>query len=389
MQLTAHTNAVGRYTQQSTYLRQQVGWTYFGVRDDFDRTFGQSLDSAYSGKPPLVRGDRKSIYPYDRQVARVVENIPYKIRTHWMNPGGIEGGSYDYTTEYYFGERHHIGDFWPYSEEVVENAYSEAKVKALNKLAGAKAEVGVELAQLRMTMDMLGGAAKSAADFLLALKRGNAGYFRNLFGGSPSKTAADLWLQYQYGWKPLAQSVHDISEVLFKKIEEKPLKATGTGTVSREGAFDYGNTRQKWKYTAEVKCFLEARIQDAEAFSRERMGLANPLTIAWELVPWSFAVDWFVPIGDVLAATSATSGLTFSRGALTRRVRSSVEITHRDDVDLGVWDELVEPGKYREEQFTFDRDPLTSFPSPVFFADETPLSTTRTLNALALIRQLL
>jgi len=190
----------------------------------------------------------------------------------------------------------------------------------------------------------------------------------------------------------LAQSVHDISEVLFQKIASKPLRATGKGVVSRSGEFDYRSTRQRWEYTAEVKCFIEATILDPGAFTREKFGLANPAVIAWEVVPWSFAVDWFIPIGDVLSAASATSGLKFSRGSLTRHRKASLEIRHREDME----DELaelnsflVDPGLYKEDQFDFVRDRLTEFPSPVFFADETPLSTTRTLNALALIRQLL
>jgi hypothetical protein len=34
------------------------------------------------------------------------------------------------------------------------------------------------------------------------------------------------------------------------------------------------------------------------------MGLANPASIAWEFMPWSFAVDWAIPIGSWIEAQS-------------------------------------------------------------------------------------
>jgi hypothetical protein len=38
-----------------------------------------------------------------------------------------------------------------------------------------------------------------------------------------------------------------------------------------------------------------------EEMSFERnLGLTDPLSVAWELIPYSFVVDWFVPIGTYL-----------------------------------------------------------------------------------------
>jgi hypothetical protein len=45
-------------------------------------------------------------------------------------------------------------------------------------------------------------------------------------------------------------------------------------------------------------------------------------------------------------------------------------------------------GEYKEQGFGFQRTALTAFPAPQLYADLTPYSTTRALNALALFHQL-
>jgi len=39
-------------------------------------------------------------------------------------------------------------------------------------------------------------------------------------------------------------------------------------------------------------------------------GLTDPASVLWELTPYSFVADWFIPIGNYLAARSLASALT-------------------------------------------------------------------------------
>jgi hypothetical protein len=38
----------------------------------------------------------------------------------------------------------------------------------------------------------------------------------------------------------------------------------------------------------------------------------DPVPMAWELLPWSFVVDWFIPIGNYLAAKGLQTAITGS-----------------------------------------------------------------------------
>ena len=42
------------------------------------------------------------------------------------------------------------------------------------------------------------------------------------------------------------------------------------------------------------------------------LGLINPSTVAWERLPWSFVIDWFIPIGSYLDSVGFFGGLRLS-----------------------------------------------------------------------------
>lgn len=54
--------------------------------------------------------------------------------------------------------------------------------------------------------------------------------------------------------------------------------------------------------------------------------ILSPLLTAWELVPYSFVIDWFLPIGDFLAQYSSTDGLTFLSGSTSYKAKQSAYV---------------------------------------------------------------
>lgn len=51
-----------------------------------------------------------------------------------------------------------------------------------------------------------------------------------------------------------------------------------------------------------------ARIEEAGTIP-QLLGLTNPELVAWELVPYSFVADWFIPLGDWMAARALVQRL--------------------------------------------------------------------------------
>jgi hypothetical protein len=54
------------------------------------------------------------------------------------------------------------------------------------------------------------------------------------------------------------------------------------------------------KYNCFVECGAEVFVSNPNTALANQMGFINPAAVAWELVPFSFLVDWFLPVGDFL-----------------------------------------------------------------------------------------
>lgn len=52
-----------------------------------------------------------------------------------------------------------------------------------------------------------------------------------------------------------------------------------------------------------------------------QLGLLDPVSLAWNLLPMSFVFDWFIPVGTFLDGFTATEGLTYQDGYTTQWVR--------------------------------------------------------------------
>lgn len=204
-------------------------------------------------------------------------------------------------------------------------------------------QLGVFLAELKKSFGMVSQAVFTLIEIVRALKRGRISdaleALRNHHGGnrefkskmrnrtkksniSKSEYAANAWLELQFGWKPLLQDLHDIFTLLSERqnqYENLPwFSIHGYGkSVIRMDQTDFtgrfvGDITYKYAYNATYT------ISDSPLDMLESLGLHNPLSIAWEIVPFSFVVDWFLPIGDWIEAQSAGLGLN-RLGASTSR----------------------------------------------------------------------
>lgn len=399
MALSAHTNAVGTHILDGYRIEESEGIYYnpdTGLLEPFSQIDGQyTVPIAMSVKPPPTQGNRESNYNYSRQIYKVVEDTPKEYRTSWYNPIDGVTASYDYLSTKFISKDHGPFGYNPVELGIIENMYAESKTEALNRLSAEKAQLLADLAQARQVVDLFAKPVITAAKVLLAIKRGHFGQVPGLLGISPralkesrGRSAADLWLQYQYGWKPLAQSIYDTQKVLHTTLAKgHMINSNGGASYNKTHQFVYRDEDQIASWKAGVQCQLGATMENPTTEQLQALGLLNPLSVAWELVPWSFAVDWFIPVGATLEACTATYGLNFYGGRITEY--NSYELSIRNHTGrLTPWVECLQSGHYLEKGFSFKRTALTAFPNPSFYADLTPYSTPRALNAIALVRQL-
>jgi len=63
-------------------------------------------------------------------------------------------------------------------------------------------------------------------------------------------------------------------------------------------------------------------LRNQTLYDLDRYGLLDPLSLAWELLPLSFVVDWFTGVGNFLDSWTRPLGLAFLDGYKTLYLRN-------------------------------------------------------------------
>lgn len=215
--------------------------------------------------------------------------------------------------------------------------------KLREKMSGSDFNLGNVLGEGHQTLRMIGDTAISIAKSLHHLKKGDlAGAARSLLEPANRKplkpysqmkpfraNSADIlsskWLELQYGWKPLLSDVEAGAQFVSHKLNV-PIQQVYRMSIRKEKA--NSRTTTGWKYPIVGKSVAVARrslkITVAEHPSvLQSLGLLNPEVVAWEIMPWSFVIDWFLPIGSWLEARATLSGVVISKNLQSTTVRSS------------------------------------------------------------------
>lgn len=276
-------------------------------------------------------------------------------------------------------------DVWEFNSI---NIRAKARTEALNKLRGnSSLQLGADLAEINKTLAMIAQPTTALVKAVLAAKHGRWGDVPKHLGLSKKdilsgKYPANKWLEYQYGWKPLMSSAHDG----YQRFKSNPrtgvlqVRRTCSDTVSLD--FVKNSVRCVGSVDLTQRCIVDFLVEDQFVDALDGVGLANPLSVAWEVIPFSFVVDWFAPIGNVLAAATNTMGLRCLQTVETGRTNARVQMA--GDSSGG----FTTKGSARHELFLMYRAVSNDFPIPEFYFNSSPFSTSHVTSALALLRQL-
>jgi hypothetical protein len=222
---------------------------------------------------------------------------------------------------------------------------AQMEINCLNKLREGDVSLGVSLGERREAAGMMLANFGKIAKAYRALRKGEfskaadalgIGYTRHqrsrdgrrYRGGFRPEDVPSRWLEYQYGWKPLLSDVYNAAEAIVFEDYESPTRTyyhvkerqvyeespSITTTVNTGIAL-------VTKSTQRIECLCRFDFYpdwDEMAFkTADDWGMTNPLSIAWELVPFSFVVDWALPIGDYLNALTAAKPYTLKGGSFS------------------------------------------------------------------------
>ncbi len=245
---------------------------------------------------------------------------------------------------------------------VSANLVNRTTVEALNKLKGNAFNLAESLATLDKTLELVVSVATRMRDLWRLLNAKNIAnralwdrcqkayysairhnvsrrkirrriFFRSwgLPSSKPPKSwwrlkTSNLWLELQYGWKPLVQDIKGALAV-WKGI--KPLCHAVRHLEENEAPIARPITSgalMETKGTIINGCHVRV---DAELTSHglvlmDALGLVNPFSLGWELLPYSFVLDWLLPIGNAISALTAPLGLDLMGISTTQFTKANV-----------------------------------------------------------------
>jgi len=222
----------------------------------------------------------------------------------------------------------------------------------------------------------------------LQTQRYKAFYRREFDANRLSGNVASDWLALQYGWLPLlsdtkAMAEHCAQRALDAERTSVPLVIIKSGAKTGTSySTKTANSVKSGVKTSSCRVTIRAKVNVQYLRTAQNTGL-NPLTLAWELMPYSFVVDWFADVGDYLNRLTYSGGLTFHSGYYTiKTVNDWVVLAETGNAVRRTTSLAQNSG----QNYRVTREKLYAFPSvvPPRFSD--PWSPIHAANALALLR---
>lgn len=217
-------------------------------------------------------------------------------------------------------------------------AANRALTRILEKIRSEDSQASglISLGEFRETVAMLRSPYKGARDLISKhLSRCEKVYDRSLRGRKLREyprnqvgrirreitdAVAQSWLETMFGLLPLISDVEDIAKAVTTFFDDEPktaLRSRSWDTFEDSGSLGTNSLAQLETFGT-YKRVTEHRVQYSVGMRppRAALGSAERLTdllgfrasefvpAIWELIPWSFLVDYFVGIGNLLEAVS-------------------------------------------------------------------------------------
>jgi len=345
------------------------------------------------------RRDKANPLPY-LKIWETENRSLYSVRIDESGPGGYV---------YFYDSRGPIDHSLFPADAVIPGVASEARYKALNKLftelKGEGANLANMLGERKQVVNSIVNVLNTIVYTVRDLKRGNLSSAIRRMGGDPLTARklkkvdiANQWLSLQYGWKPLLSDVYDLVNGLHKRESTLPKTFRATGYQNEIGKSTSGWT-QDWKGvfhgirgTRAAHKFMIRAYPNLSLAEPAALGFTNPLTVAWEITPWSFVVDWFLPVGSYLEQLTADHGWTFYDGCETSFVKAAevgdyVVYHAGPESDPAYFISSVVTQQGNTMYVKMERNVLVAFPSPSLPHFKNPFSIGHVENGLALLSQ--
>jgi hypothetical protein len=207
-----------------------------------------------------------------------------------------------------------------------------------------------------------------------------------------SKSASDAYLAWTYGISPLCSDMASAMNELRNRsgiplyregVESRRTRGQSSGTESANSTVN--TCSAEWSGVREIRyrCQWRAYINtDALTNILVSHGFGNPLAVGYELIPFSFVIDWWVNIGEVLASLDnlvLIKSLYVLESTSDKQFIMTQTKAHR---------EIIKPGAATLLKRVDTRSAPTTIPRVASFKYDPSISKKHIMNGLALLNSL-
>lgn len=288
----------------------------------------------------------------------------------------------------------------------------EAITKALNQLADRKGNILESAAELRSSVAGLARNATTVSNFLSAAVRKDWTRAAQALGLSPRSRKArrardrtvaagggvgSAWLNYWFGLMPILDDMV-FAMIILGQDREIRLKGAGTAGYLQQGGSEriggsLGFSGIPYQGSATVKsergarCVLWYSMRTAQLARFNELGAYDVPATIWASQPYSWLVDFVIPVSQVMRAWTADVGLTFRGGSFTRYSRikkSEMSMSLKSNQTYT----MVSGGEVDFTDisgFMLERSVYSSAPKPTSLWIKDPLDAWKAATALALL----
>lgn len=269
--------------------------------------------------------------------------------------------------------------------------------KLASKIRGHEFNLAVTLGEGKETLGMITQSANRVYRSFRALRRGDFAGAGRALGLSPSASSSagrrasrhaatgqytDMWLEYQYGWKPLLQDTYAAANALATELYAPQrtsvrVRKTYVHSLSDPVLWAWNDAHMV------TQCQIIARFTEDPLTTSQSLGLLNPSEVLWEILPYSFVFDWFLPIGTYLENRGVLSSLsgTFITSTKVEWISSGIKSGSFYTISGG------EGCRFHDIRFSRDVSTTLTLATPSFVPLNKAVGWQRAVSALSLLNQ--
>jgi len=249
--------------------------------------------------------------------------------------------------------------------------------------------MAVTIAEMRETVNTIGQLAKGVSDLMLHAvtyeslsgrrrKRYAQNFVRRVMRNAPIRKAGNYWLAWRYAIRPALMDIDQQCQML-ANINNRTSVHRFRARHKTSDSGEWCGAATSIKHEAAAVVFVTTKANELLVWS----GVSDPASVLWEKIPYSFVIDWMLPVGNFLSAVDfwrKTEGSFVFTHKVTRSVNGCFGNEGNVVVSGG--------GDYSYTQISLNRtvtsNPTIPYPSLNLEVHKSMLALKRTLDSVAL-----